>query len=143
MNIYIASCVKRPLQNKMAATSKAFRANVGQLREHEATNLQRFVQRTCAVSNLFRSDRGSTVLIALRDIRRNSASHARSIRAWMKQTGIPTAGLRGHWCTLITDAEALALCAASCQVLPIVRDEPPAKRPPYEDASDAKTIRLY
>ena len=93
----------------MRAVSKAFRANVGQHREHEAVNLQRFAMNTCAVSTVFRADSGLTVLIALKDVARSSASFARTIRAAMRMMGMETAGLRGHWCTLISEREAIAL----------------------------------
>ncbi len=116
----------------MTITSKAFRANVGALPEHQAMNLQVFVRRTCAISAIFRSGRGATVLVALRDCPRTSAAHARSVRTWLKRIGVPTISLRGHWCTLLTESEVLMLCTGSCQ-----------ERTPHEEANDVKTIRLY
>ena len=125
----------------MTATSKAFRANVGVLLEHQATNLQTFARRTCAISSVFRSERGATVLVALRDYPRSSASHARSVRTWLKRIGIPV-GLRGHWCTLLTDEEVIMLCAGTCRELPPVRERSAvAETAPCVDA--VKTIHLY
>ena len=144
-NIDFAPHIKSSLRSMTTAASKAFRANVGQLREHQALNLQQFVQRTCAVSTIFRSDRGFAVLVALRDVSRTSASHARTVRMWLKKIAIPTIGLRGHWCTLLTESEVLTLCAGPCRELPPMRphDEPAALPTPHPETEDVKTIRLY
>lgn len=127
----------------MAAASKAFRCNFGVLPDHQATNLQQFVRRTCAVSAIFRSDTGATVLVALRDAPRSSAAHARSVRTWLKRIGVPAIGLRGRWCFLLTDTEVLTLCAGSCSELPPREQSATAERTPREDAKDVKTIRLH
>ncbi len=91
------------------ATSKAFRAQL-RLSEHEAAHLQRWATLNCAMSAVFCSDRGGVVLVGLRDTPRTSASFGRTIRSALRAMGIPTAALRGHWCHLVSEQEAIALC---------------------------------
>ncbi len=94
----------------MHATSKAFRARIEGLRRHEVLSLQRWALNNCALSAMFCSDR-STILVAVRDVKRSSASFARSVRGAMRKMGISTLGLRGHWLHLLSEKESLALCS--------------------------------
>ncbi len=65
------------------------------------------------MSAAFRSDQGGAVLIGLKDCPRTSASFGRTLRSAMRGMGIPTNALRGHWCTLMSEREAVALCTAT------------------------------
>ena len=56
------------------------------------------------------------MLVALKDTARTAASFARTIRAAMRSLGIPTKALAGHWCSLLTEQECLALCMAPPQL---------------------------
>ena len=123
------------------ATSKSFRCNLGRLREHEAVNIQRYAARTCALSTVFRSDRGSTVLVAMKDNARTSKSFARTIRAAMRTMGVATSGLRGVWCTLLVEAEALALCSAPG--VDIARPRGSGSEHVGGLEAEVKTIRLF
>ena len=119
------------------AQSKAFRAVLPQLRQHELANFQRWTSRSCALSTFFVGDRGSLILIALRNAPASSASHARSVRRGFQRLGIPTHGLRGHWLTCVSESEAVALCTSNSADLPA----PDAVRPSHVE-DDVKTIRL-
>ena len=94
----------------MAQVSKAFRCNLGRLAEHEALHIQTFAATTMALSAVFRSDRGLTVLVALKDNARSSQSFSRTLRCAFKRMGVTTSGLRGQWCTLLTESEVFAIC---------------------------------
>ena len=96
----------------MLSTSKAFRARLVGLGEHEVARLGAWVRNNCALHALFPSDCGTAVLVCLRDTRRTSASFARSLRAVLQKLAIPTSGLRGHWLHLISAEEACAICRA-------------------------------
>ena len=102
------------------ATSKAFRAKL-KLNDHEVEMLQMWAERNCALHSCFRSDRGTTVLVALRSSRQCSASFARTIRNALRRCGISATGLRGHWLFLISEREAISLCVGNAQLPP----EPP------------------
>ncbi len=91
------------------ATSKAFRTQL-RLSEHEASHLQRWATLNCAMGAVFSSDGGHVVLVGLRDTPRTSASFGRTIRSALRRMGISTVALRGHWCHLISEQEAIALC---------------------------------
>ena len=98
----------------MAATSKAFRARIGKLSDHDIDLLHRWASQHCALSSVLRGDKGSIVLVGLKDLRRTAASFARTIRTAMRALAIPTLNtLRGHWCHLITEAECILLCTSS------------------------------
>ena len=90
--------------------SKAFRARLPGMQLHELENLQRYAQRTCAFSTMLVSDRGSAVLVCLKDQARSAASFSRTVRSALRKMGMPTTNLRGHWLHLITEQEALAIC---------------------------------
>ena len=90
--------------------SKAFRARLSDMQLHELENLQRYAQRTCAFSTMLVSDRGSAVLVCLKDQARSAASFSRTVRSALRKMGMPTTNLRGHWLHLITEQEALAIC---------------------------------
>ncbi len=94
------------------ATSKAFRAQL-RLSEHEAAHLQRGATLNCAMGAVFSSDRGRVVLVGLRDTPRTSASFGRTIRSALRRMCISTVALRGHWCHLISEQEAITLCTAT------------------------------
>ncbi len=94
----------------MAQVSKAFRCNLRRLAEHEALHIQTFAATTMALSAVFRSDRGLTVLVALKGNARSSQSFSRTLRCAFKRMGVTTSGLRGQWCTLLTESEVFAIC---------------------------------
>ena len=104
----------------LTSTSKAFRATLA-LKDHEVLVLQRWASLNCALHACFRSDRGITVLVALRSSPQTSASFARTIRNALRRCGISTAGLRGHWLFLISEREAISLCVGNAELPP----EPP------------------
>ncbi len=88
--------------------SKAFRCTIPGLRDDQAGNLRRWAELHCAQSAVFRDDRGSVVLVGLKDELRSSASFARTVRTALRRMAI-NAPLRGRWCTLITAREVLAV----------------------------------
>ena len=97
----------------MAATSKAFRARIGKLSDHHIDLLHRWASQHCALSSVLRGNKGSIVLVGLKDMRRTATSFARTIRAAMRALAIPTSKtLVGHWCHLITETECILLCAS-------------------------------
>ena len=106
--------------------SKAFRARL-QLPDHEIPILDKWCQRNCALHAIFSaSDRGrGTVIIGLRAVPQTSASFARTLRSALRKFGVSTAGLRGHWLFLITEREAISVCAGNAEF-------PPEPRAPFE-----------
>ena len=106
--------------------SKAFRARL-QLPDHEIPILDKWCQRNCALHAIFSaSDRGrGTVIIGLRAVPQTSASFARTLRSALRKFGVSTAGLRGHWLFLITEREAISVCAGNAEL-------PPEPRAPFE-----------
>ena len=107
--------------------SKAFRARL-QLPDHEIPILDKWCQRNCALHVIFAaSDRGGrgTAIIGLRAVPQTSASFARTLRSALRKFGVSTAGLRGHWLFLITEREAISVCAANAEF-------PPEPRAPFE-----------
>ena len=110
----------------MASTSKGFRARIRGLQEHEVARLDAWARNNCARHAMF-LDRGTAVLVCLRDTRRTSASFARSLRAVLEKLVIPTDGLRGHWLHLISEAEACALCGG-CGAAPAGGSPAPSAR---------------
>ena len=134
----------------LTSTSKAFRAKF-ELQDHEVPILQRWASMSCALHTCFRSDRGTTVLVALRSTPQTSASFARTIRNAFRRCGVSTAGLRGHWLFLISPEEVISVCVGNAELSP----EPPRAleqrctsgcRPPLTaptvDDSDAKVIEF-
>ena len=88
-------------------TSKAFRATIGKLTDEQISLIHRWALRTCALCSVLRGSRGSIVLVGLKDTCRSAASFARTIRTAMRGLAIPTSKtLVGHWCHIITQAEA-------------------------------------
>ena len=63
----------------------------------------------CAQSSVFRGERGSVVLVGLKDEVRTCASLSRTVRTALRRLciGVP---LRGRWCSLLTAREALNIC---------------------------------
>ena len=134
----------------VTVTSKAFRAKL-ELNDHEVEILQMWAERNCALHSCFRSDRGTTVLVALRSSRQCSASFARTVRNALRRCGISTTGLRGHWLFLISEREAISLCVGNAELPP----EPPraveqrcisgrhsSMATPTVDDRDAKVVEL-
>ena len=132
--------VKR--MSALTATSKAFRAKLA-LRDNEVEILQRWASMSCALHTCFRSDRGTTVLVALRAAPQTSASFARTIRNALRRTGV-SAGLSGHWCVLITPQEAISVCLAPPEAPHIVEERRRRRPPPSTtaDDSDARVVDL-
>ena len=92
-------------------TSKAFRCTLPSgLRDDQLSNIRHWAYLHCAQSGLFRGDRGSVILVGLKDQLRTSASFARTIRTALRRLCIDVP-LRGRWCTLITPGEAIGICA--------------------------------
>ena len=96
--------------------SKAFRACLA-LRDHEVGALQQWAARSCALHAVFRSERGSTVLVGLRASPQTSASFARTLRSALRKCAVPTSGLRGRWVFLLSEREAISLCLDNSDVL--------------------------
>ena len=118
--------------------SKAFRARL-QLPDHEIPILDKWCQRNCALHAIFSaSDRGrGTVIIGLRAVPQTSASFARTLRSALRKFGVSTAGLRGHWLFLITEREAISVCAGNAEF----PSEPRAtfeRPPPSPTAGDSE-----
>ena len=110
-------------------TSKAFRCALPTLRDDQVKNLACWAVLHCAQSSIFRGERGSVVLLGLKDEFRTSASFARTIRTALQRLCIDVP-LRGRWCSLISPREALSICASDIGR----RDSPAASR--IDDAVD-------
>jgi hypothetical protein len=95
----------------MIGASKAFRARLKLTDEHTA-RFQAWASKNFALSSMFRSNNNVVILVALTDRPRRAASFARTLRAVMQRLAIPTDArtLQGHWVSLLTEAEVLALC---------------------------------
>ena len=106
-NIITASC---QTLNRMPE-SNAFRRTLPALREDQLNNLRCWAERTCALSTVFRDSPG-VVLVALKDTPRGSASFSRTVRTALRRRGIDVP-LRGHWCTLTTLREVVAVCGSA------------------------------
>ena len=91
-------------------TSKAFRCALPTLRDDQLTHLARWAALHCAQSSIFRGERGSVVLVGLKERLRTSASFTRTVRTALRRLCIDVP-LRGRWCTLITLNEAMSICA--------------------------------
>ena len=131
-----------------ALTSKAFRATL-QLRDHEVPILQRWATMNCALHVCFVSERGTTVLVALRAAPQSSASFGRTIRNALRRRGVSTTGLRGHWLTCITETEAISVCIGKGTAelalpnTPHRADEQRCNHPsPSRTADDARVVEL-
>ena len=99
--------------------------------------LQRWAMANCSMHAMLASDRGTVVIVCLRDRRRTSASFSRTLRAVMQQLAIPTSGLRGQWLNLISEAEAIALCS------PAVSGGAPAVASAHTHGEDVRVVQLY
>ena len=141
----------RSVKRMFALTaSKAFRARLA-LHDHEVPVLQLWAARHCAMHTIFRSDRGTTVLVALRAVPQTSASFGRTIRNALRRCGVSTSGLRGHWVCCITEREAVSVCLGTAKLVPPeapqraeeqrrIRPRPPPS--PTADDSDARVVEL-
>ena len=122
-------------------TSKAFRASIGRLRDHEIKLLHRWAIQHCAMSAVLCGSKGTIVLVALKDTARTAASFARTLRSAMRNLGIPTSkSLAGHWCHLISEQECLVLCTGSSQAIeaPLAQK----KNSSAERAQDEDNVRI-
>ena len=131
---------------KGMSTSKAFRA-VLQLRDHEVQILQMWGARFCAMHTCFRSDRGTTVLVALRAAPQSSASFGRTIRNALRRRGVSTSGLRGRWLCCITEREAVSVCLGTAELAlsnTHRADEQRCNHPPTSrTADDERVVELF
>ena len=119
-------------------TSKAFRCALPTLRDDQVKNLACWAVLHCAQSSIFRGERGSVVLLGLKDEFRTSASFARTIRTALQRLCIDVP-LRGRWCSLISPREALSICASDIGRRDAARNAPAASR--IDDAVD-QDIRI-
>ena len=107
-------------------------------------NLRCWAEQTCAMSTVFQDGRG-VVLVALKDAPRSSASFARTVRTAFRRRGINTP-LRGHWCTLTTVREALAVVGdgQANTIRPDDAEAPSAARAahPHGDDTDVRVVSL-
>ena len=118
-------------------TSKAFRASIGRLRDHEVKLLHRWALQHCAMCAVLCGSKGTIVLVALKDTARTASSFARTIRAAMRGLGIATSkALAGHWCSLLTEQECLALCMAPPQLLDMQKLGRPTNAPRTTDSEE-------
>ena len=125
-------------------TSKAFRCALPTLRDHEVTHLSKWAVLHCSQSSIFRGEHGSVVLVGLKDEFRTSASFARTVRTALRRLCIDVP-LRGRWCTLITQAEALSIFASGAAPGGAVdAGARPAERfaSPREDDTDVRVVAL-
>ena len=114
-------------------TSKAFRCALPTLRDDQVKNLARWAVLHCAQSSIFLGERGSVVLVGLKDEFRTSASFARTVRTALRRLCIDVP-LRGRWCSLISPREALSICATDIGRRDAARETPAASR--IDDAAD-------
>ena len=91
-------------------TSKAFRAQLSGLSGDQTQKLDSWMRENCSLSAVFTSDRYNVIAVGVRDKARSSASFSRSLRTALNQLEMPMYTLHGRWLTLISDAEAIALC---------------------------------
>ena len=125
-------------------TSKAFRCALPTLRDHEVTHLSKWAVLHCSQSSIFRGEHGSVVLVGLKDEFRTSASFARTVRTALRRLCIDVP-LRGRWCTLITQAEALSIFARGAAPGDAVdAGARPGERSasPREDDTDVRVVAL-
>ena len=127
-NINTVSCQT----SNMMRESKAFRCVLPPMREDQLNNLRCWAQHSCALSTVFRADHG-VVLVGLKDTPRGSASFSRTVRTALRRRGIDVP-LRGHWCTLTTVREVVAVCGSASLGI-TGRAESADARPPERAAS--------
>ena len=96
----------------------------------------------CALSSMFRSDRGATVLVGLRAAPQSSSSFARTIRSALRRAAVPTTGLRGHWLFLISEQEAIPICLGTSDILPDAPHAPRYAAAKADDNSDVRVVNL-
>ena len=122
------------------------------VRDAQVTNLRRWADLHCAQSIVFYDDRGSVVIVGLKDEFRTCASFARTVRTALRRLCIDVS-LRERWCSLITTREALSVCAsdgAHCgAALPPARGDVDAGArlaarfaSPREDDTDVRVVAL-
>ena len=124
-------------------TSKAFRCTLPMLRDDQVTNLRRWADLHCAQSIVFRADHG-VVLVGLKDTPRGSASFSRTVRTALRRRGIDVP-LRGHWCTLTTVREVVAVCGSASLGVTGRAESADARPPeraasPHEDDPDVRVV---
>ena len=123
-------------------TSKAFRCTLPMLREDQVANLRRWADLHCAQSIVFRDDRGSAVLVGLKDELRTCASFARTVRTALRRLCIDVP-LRGRWCSLLTPREALSICASDIGRRDAARDAPAASHIDDSVDEDIRIVALH
>ena len=138
-NINALSCQT----SNMMRESKAFRCVLPPMREDQLNNLQRWAQHSCALSTVFRADHG-VVLVGLKDTPRGSASFSRTVRTALRRRGIDVP-LRGHWCTLTTVREVVAVCGSASLGITGRAESADARPPeraasPHEDDPDVRVV---
>ena len=133
----------------LTSTSKAFRGTFD-LRDHEVPVLQMWAARHCALHACFRSDRGTTVLVALRAAPQSSASFGRTIRNALRRCGVSTSGFRGRWLCCITEREAVSVCLGTAEralsETPQCTEEQrrnPGRPPSSRTADDERVVELF
>ncbi len=116
--------------------SKGFRARLYVTDAH-SNLLQCWAANNLALSSIFCSGR-STILVGLSDRARTAASFARTLRTALKRMALPTnkRTLQGHWVTLLSVQEAVALCVGQAD-LPAPA-APPAGAP--EASNDERIV---
>ena len=94
-------------------TSKAFRARFSAfLLDHQVDALRLWASNHCAMSTVFRDERGAVILMALRDRPRTASSHSRTLRGALRRMAVDLC-LRGKWLHLVSAREVQALCETS------------------------------
>ena len=123
-------------------TSKAFRCALPTLRDDQVKNLARWAVLHCAQSSIFLGERGSVVLVGLKDEFRTSASFARTVRTALRRLCIDVP-LRGRWCSLISPREALSICATDIGRRDAARETPAASRIDDSVDEDIRIVALH
>ena len=72
------------------ATSKAFRASILRLTDHQINLLHRWAVNHCAVCSVLAGPTETMILVCLKDQRRTAASFARTIRSATRSLAVPT-----------------------------------------------------
>ena len=123
-------------------TSNAFRCALPTLRDDQVKNLARWAVLHCAQSSIFLGERGSVVLVGLKDEFRTSASFARTVRTALQRLCIDVP-LRGRWCSLISPREALSICATDIGRRDAARETPAASRIDDSVDEDIRIVALH
>ena len=123
-------------------TSKAFRCALPMLCDDQVTHFRRRAELHCAQSIVFCDDRGSVVLVGLKDEFRTCASFSRIVRTALRRLCIDVP-LRVRWCSLLTPREALSICASDSGQRDAARDTPAASRIDDSVDEDIRIVALH